>query len=186
MGNTTTTPEESQNPYGIQTSDPLVQRAIAYLQGLGAPVPTASDQLVTYPGGSYYYSSLTWSDGKGHTSTQTAGVVGDYPNLAANVLAEDGIIILANPLYNVPVPAVNTDLFPPPPPPPNTPATPISPIGPRINPSAPDQVGAQYYEVPSFHLSIGQVWMDLATGQQYTLSGSVGPFGQEVYWVRTK
>lgn len=160
----------------ISGTDPRVAGLIIYLMSLGAPSPKILDQVITVPGGlSYPLDELAFDDGKGHSKMIDASLGYAFPNVAANNLADAGIITLKTPLFNVPVPMVNgipgvanpTKDKPP---------KASSPIGPAIP-------NTGHFEVePYWVFSLGTPWTDLQTGKTYILDGAINPFGQEQWW----
>jgi hypothetical protein len=104
-----------------------------------------------------------------------------FPNIAANDLAEHGIITLTSPLFpGVPVPGVNDATFQT-----AAPAAPVvtaSPIGPKVYPGTPDAAGDHYYATPTDALPAGTKWTQ--SGTTFVKVEIPSPFGFYVYWQR--
>ena len=180
-------PGSAVDPYSILTSDPAVGRAIAYLTTLGAPAASQGRHRPDLSGWELHPldPGFHFNPQTGASSTVIAGLAAMFPNVAANDLARDGVIVLTSLLYNVPVPGVNvstgTSTSSPSPL-----AVPQSPLGPTMNPGTPDAIGDSYYDSPFDTFPLGHVYTDPSTGHQFTKMGSASPFGiLGAHWQRT-
>lgn len=170
------------DPNSLRTTDTAVLNAISFLESLGAPTPVSVDMVVPYPGGQAYANSqLQWGE-----LTFSAGLTACWPLITAGLLGANGIIKLPPNFTTSGYAPYQMAVMDPPVPTPPPATVPTDPIGPKIYPSTPDLVGDQYYTAPHETYLPGGQYTNPTTGWSFVKISVANPFGNSVYWIRTK